>query len=47
MDACDFTVNQLKDLLRKFDLSGSSMKAKLVVRPDAAFSWKKWLTIMQ
>jgi len=47
MDAYDFTVNQLRNLLRKFDLSGSGTKAELIVRLDTALSREKWLAIMQ
>jgi len=47
MDAYDFTVNQLRDLLRKFELGGSGTKAELIARLDAAFSREKWLAAMQ
>jgi len=41
MDAHDFTINQLRDLLRKSDLGEFGTKTELITRLDAAFSREK------
>jgi len=47
MNTYDFTVNQLRDLLKKFYLGESDTKAELIARLDATFSREKWLATMQ